>query len=182
MGAPWRRDRAGLRKAVAGRGLEGTKRGSRPKARTNPDPGNPTTSGRRSACIAADYIDFLPTVWPLWEAIGPRRTRPSPSQPGGAPRPTAEMYSPKALDALFGFYSFDGSATFVKGTWDAIKSSYNMRADRRRSRQGSRALPRSRSVRPPGHHPGAAFMGGYCYINNAAVVAPVVSRPGRGRA
>ncbi|TIX36460.1 MAG: histone deacetylase family protein, partial [Mesorhizobium sp.] len=25
--------------------------------------------------------------------------------------------------------------------------------------------------RPPGHHAGAAFMGGYCFINNAAVAA-----------
>lgn len=33
--------------------------------------------------------------------------------------------------------------------------------------------------RPPGHHAGYDFMGGYCYINNAAVAAKTLSRQGK---
>jgi acetoin utilization deacetylase AcuC-like enzyme len=33
--------------------------------------------------------------------------------------------------------------------------------------------------RPPGHHAGPDFMGGYCYLNNAAVAARALSTTGR---
>lgn len=33
--------------------------------------------------------------------------------------------------------------------------------------------------RPPGHHAGAAFMGGYCYLNNAALAAHALLSMGR---
>ena len=115
----------------------------------------------------ADYIDFLPTVWPLWEQSG----RGGSAIPFAWPtRGLRADVRPKALDALLGFYSFDGGASFVKGTWDAIKSSYDVALTAavlvKAGERSAFAL-----CRPPGHHAGSAFMGGYCYINNAAVVA-----------
>jgi acetoin utilization deacetylase AcuC-like enzyme len=77
---------------------------------------------------------------------------------------------PKTIEALLGYYSFDGGASFVKGTWDAIKSSYDVALTAAGIvKAGERAA--FALCRPPGHHAGAAFMGGYCYINNAAVTA-----------
>ena len=35
--------------------------------------------------------------------------------------------------------------------------------------------------RPPGHHAGADYMGGYCYLNNAAIAAEAARAAGRGR-
>ena len=115
----------------------------------------------------ADYVDFLPTVYPAWEASG----RDGSAIPFTWPtRGLRADVLPKSIDAQLGFYSFDAGAPFVKGTWDAIKSSYDVALTAaalvKNSERTAFAL-----CRPPGHHAGDAFMGGYCYINNAAVVA-----------
>jgi len=115
----------------------------------------------------ADYIDFLPTVYPEWEASG----RTGSAIPFTWPtRGLRGDVRPQTIDALLGFYSFDGGAPFVKGTWEAIKSSYEVALTAAALvKDGERAA--FALCRPPGHHAGDAFMGGYCYINNAAVVA-----------
>jgi len=115
----------------------------------------------------ADYIDFLPTVWPQWEAAGKTGSAIPFAWPTRGLRGDVR---PQTIEALLGYYSFDGGASFVKGTWDAIKSSYDVAltaAQLVKAGEGAAfAL-----CRPPGHHAGAAFMGGYCFINNAAVAA-----------
>lgn len=116
---------------------------------------------------AADYIDFLPTVWSAWEAAG----HSGPALPFVWPtRGLRGDVRPHATEARLGFYSFDGGAPFVQGTWDAIKSSYDVALTAAALvNNGERAA--FALCRPPGHHAGSAFMGGYCYINNAAVAA-----------
>jgi acetoin utilization deacetylase AcuC-like enzyme len=115
----------------------------------------------------ADYIDFLPTVWPQWEAAGKTGSAIPFAWPTRGLRGDVR---PQNIEALLGYYSFDGGASFVKGTWDAIKSSYDVALT---AAQLVKAGERSAFAlcRPPGHHAGAAFMGGYCFINNAAVAA-----------
>jgi acetoin utilization deacetylase AcuC-like enzyme len=115
----------------------------------------------------ADYIDFLPTVWPLWDKTG----RGGSAIPFTWPtRGLRGDVRPKTIDALLGYYSFDGGAPFVEGTWPAIKSSYDVALTAAGLvKSGERTA--FALCRPPGHHAGSAFMGGYCYINNAAVVA-----------
>lgn len=114
-----------------------------------------------------DFIDFLPTVWPAWAESGKSGTAlpfvwPTRGLRGDVP--------PDAIDARMGFYSFDGGAGFVEGTWDAVKSSHDTALTAAGLVDaGERAA--FALCRPPGHHAGSAFMGGYCYINNAAVAA-----------
>jgi acetoin utilization deacetylase AcuC-like enzyme len=116
---------------------------------------------------AADYIDFLPTVWPEWEKAGRSGSA------FGFTWPTRGLRAdvrPKTIDALLGYYSFDAGASFVAGTWTAIKSSFDVALTAAGLvKDGERAA--FALCRPPGHHAGAAFMGGYCFINNAAVAA-----------
>lgn len=115
----------------------------------------------------AAYIDFLPTVWPEWEAAGHGGSAMAFTWPTRGLRGDVE---PKAIEARIGYYSFDAGATFVKGTWDAIKSSFDVALTAARLvKEGQNAA--FALCRPPGHHAGAAFMGGYCFINNAAVAA-----------
>jgi acetoin utilization deacetylase AcuC-like enzyme len=115
----------------------------------------------------ADYVDFLPTVWNLWQASGRDGTAMPYTWPTRGLRGDVR---PSNIDAQLGYYSFDAGANFVAGTWDAIKSSYDVALTAAALvRQGERAA--FALCRPPGHHAGAAFMGGYCYINNASVVA-----------
>jgi acetoin utilization deacetylase AcuC-like enzyme len=116
---------------------------------------------------ASDYIDFLPTAWPMWRAAGKAGSAMPFTWPTRGLRGDVR---PKAIDALLGFYSFDAGASFVAGTWDAIKSSHDVALTAaglvKAGEPAAFAL-----CRPPGHHAGAGFMGGYCYINNAAVSA-----------
>ena len=115
----------------------------------------------------ADYIDFLPTVWPQWQAAGKTGSAIPFAWPTRGLRGDVR---PNTIEALLGYYSFDGGATFVEGTWEAIKSSYDVALTAAQVvKAGDRAA--FALCRPPGHHAGAAFMGGYCFINNAAVAA-----------
>ena len=114
-----------------------------------------------------DYVDFLPTAYSLWKASG----RDGSAIPFAWPtRGLRADVRPEAIDALLGFYSFDGGASRVEGSWEAIKSSYDVALTASGLvNAGERAA--FALCRPPGHHAGAAFMGGYCYLNNAAVAA-----------
>lgn len=76
---------------------------------------------------------------------------------------------------------FDGQRQpLAAGTWAAAKAS----ADAAASAAG--ALLRGEratfcATRPPGHHAGPDFMGGYCFINNAAVCAQALRQGGAAR-
>ncbi|MBP1860169.1 histone deacetylase family protein [Rhizobium herbae] len=114
-----------------------------------------------------DYLDFLPTIWDRWTAEGRSGTAlpftwPTRGLRGDVP--------PEFIDGLLGYYSFDAGCGIVEGSWDAIKSSHDVALTAAGLVQdGERAA--FALCRPPGHHAGAGFMGGYCYINNAAVAA-----------
>ena len=115
----------------------------------------------------ADYIDFMPTVWDKWLASGRSGTAMPYTWPTRGLRGDV---LPTTIDAQLGYYSFDAGANFVAGTWDAVKSSCDVALTAagivKSGERSAFAL-----CRPPGHHAGAGFMGGYCYINNAAVAA-----------
>ena len=116
---------------------------------------------------APDYIDFLPAVWPEWRKSGRTGTAMPYTWPTRGLRADVP---PKVIEARLGFYSFDAGATFVEGTWDAIKSSHDSALTAAALvANGERAA--FALCRPPGHHAGSNFAGGYCYINNAAVAA-----------
>ena len=125
----------------------------------------------------ADYIDFLPTVWPEWEKTGRGGSAMGFTWPTRGLRGDVR---PQAIDALLGYYSFDGGAPFVEGTWAAIKSSYDVALTAAAIvKDGERAA--FALCRPPWHHAGDRFMGGYCYINNAAVAAQWLRDKGAAR-
>lgn len=77
-----------------------------------------------------------------------------------------------------GFYFFDTEAPVGKTTWNAVLASASL------AYAGAEMILASHKsayalCRPPGHHAGADFMGGYCYINNAAVAAHHLRQMGR---
>ncbi|MFT4128462.1 histone deacetylase family protein [Labrys sp. (in: a-proteobacteria)] len=114
-----------------------------------------------------DFIDFLGRAYPMWKAAGREGTAmpftwPTRGLRGDRP--------PESIEALLGYYSFDAGATFVEGTWDAIRSSYEVALTAAGLVKGGEKSAFA-LCRPPGHHAGSGFMGGYCFINNAAVAA-----------
>lgn len=116
---------------------------------------------------APDYVDFLQKAWDLWFETGRHTTALPMTWPVRGLRGDRV---PTGIDGMLGFYSFDAGAGFQPGTWTAIRSSYDTALTAAGLvKNGERAA--FALCRPPGHHAGARFCGGYCYINNAAVAA-----------
>lgn len=91
-----------------------------------------------------------------------------------------EMHPPPdtAL-ALLGQYAFDIGSPVGPATWRAALSAA---ATAHAAAQALLATPTCLPYalcRPPGHHAGHDFMGGYCYLNNAALAACVLKSLGR---
>jgi acetoin utilization deacetylase AcuC-like enzyme len=114
----------------------------------------------------ADYVDFLGKAWDLWLAEG----RDRPALPSFWRAPGMRLREPASIDGKLGHFSFDAGCCLVSGSWDAIAASADVAltgagllAD------GERAA--FALCRPPGHHAHKGAMGGYCYVNNAAVAA-----------
>lgn len=126
---------------------------------------------------APDYLDFLPRAFPLWTAAG----RDGTAMPFVWPVPGMRAdVPPTDIDGLLGFYSMDGGATFVEGTWDAILSSHDVALTAAGLVAGGERAAFA-LCRPPGHHAGSRFCGGYCFINNAAVAAEWFRMKGAAR-
>ena len=122
-----------------------------------------------------DYIDFLASCWTLWLDTKPKDSSVF------LPATFALRHHPKKPKSLLGrggYYMMDLSACIVEGTYEAALASANC------------ALSAAQSVvndhfasfalcRPPGHHAGKDYAGGYCFINNAAVAAHWLTAKGK---
>ena len=95
-----------------------------------------------------------------------------------APRMRRKL--PERIDGKLGFYSFDAGTPITAGTWRAITSSANVAlTGQAKVANGERAV--FALCRPPGHHAGSDFYGGYCFLNNAAIAAQAFRDGGAGK-
>jgi len=82
------------------------------------------------------------------------------------------------IDARLGAYSFDAASPIAAGTWDgAYWSAQTALSALGPVLAGDRAA--FALCRPPGHHCGRDYLGGYCYLNNAAIAAEAAVAAGR---
>jgi acetoin utilization deacetylase AcuC-like enzyme len=78
------------------------------------------------------------------------------------------------VEAALGRFAFDTATPITKGTWAAARAAVNSALSAATVvRNGERAA--FALTRPPGHHAGDQFFGGYCYLNNVAIAAQWVS-------
>jgi acetoin utilization deacetylase AcuC-like enzyme len=122
------------------------------------------------------YLQFLKAAHDRWLHAG--RT-------GDAIAYTFPVVARRALDltridALMGRYSFDASTPIGAGTWEAAYASAQSALTAldivTSGERSAFAL-----CRPPGHHAGPDYCGGYCYINSAAVAAQAAIDGGAAR-
>ncbi|MBM7063417.1 histone deacetylase family protein [Pseudomonas sp. UL073] len=125
---------------------------------------------------SADYLSFFEGAWARWAALG----HDSDMLPFTWPARTLRSVRPDNLHGQFGYYSFDAGAPITAGTWRAAYSSAQVALS---GQQALAAGARSAFAlcRPPGHHAAADLMGGYCYLNNAAIAAQAFRDQGVGR-
>jgi acetoin utilization deacetylase AcuC-like enzyme len=128
-----------------------------------------------------DYIIFLASAWNEWLDSDPEVAA-SPEQNAFLPATFALRRMPRVPGTLLGkagYYMMDLSACIVAGTYEAIISSAHCALSAAELISSSRASSAFALCRPPGHHAGKDYAGGYCFINNASVAANWLSAKGK---
>jgi acetoin utilization deacetylase AcuC-like enzyme len=126
---------------------------------------------------ASDYLDFLATAHARWLDAGRR---------GDAIGYTWPVVGRRALrldriDALLGQYSFDAGTPIASGTWTAAYWSAQTALTALSPLLDGAERTTFALCRPPGHHAGVDYLGGYCYLNNAAIAARAATDRGAPR-
>ncbi|VWX57586.1 Acetylpolyamine amidohydrolase 2 [Burkholderiales bacterium 8X] len=129
---------------------------------------------------APRYLDFLAHAWDEWVALDPAH-----AQQDALPSywPTRGMRSdllPASFPARLGLFAFDAGTPLTSGSWDAARHGAACAFSAARHVAAGRG-PAFALTRPPGHHAGFDFFGGYCFINNAAVAAQCLRDAGAAR-
>jgi acetoin utilization deacetylase AcuC-like enzyme len=132
---------------------------------------------------SADYIAFLANAWDDWVALDPANAALD-ALPSVWPLAARHAFRtdtpPLNFAARLGQYAFDSGTPLMAGSWAAAQAG------------AACALAAAQAVlagerfamaltRPPGHHAGPNYMGGYCFINNAAVAAQALRDGGLPR-
>ena len=122
------------------------------------------------------YVEFLKSAFADWRAAGRPGDAAGYVWPVVGRRPLALS----RIDARLGRFSYDASTPIAEGTW---ASTYWSTQSALSALDAVLAGERTAFAlcRPPGHHAGADYMGGYCYLNAAAVAAEAAISAGRRR-
>ena len=114
---------------------------------------------------SAAYLDFLESAHAQWRGAG----REGDAFPYTFPIVRRRPLAFNRIDGDLGLYGFDTSTPIAEGTWEsAYWSAQTALAGVRPAIDDGLAFA---LCRPPGHHAGADYFGGYCYLNNAATAA-----------
>ena len=126
------------------------------------------------------YLRFLETAWSQWVAIDPANAAHDALPSVWPTRGFRTDVEPDNFAARMGLYSFDAGSPLTSGTWVAARAGAECALSAAEQvAQGARAA--FALTRPPGHHAGADFFGGYCFLNNAALAAQHLRNSGRER-
>lgn len=123
-----------------------------------------------------NFVDFLKLAHAEWAAAG---------RPGDAtgyvwPIRGRRPLKLDRIDAKLGQYSFDAGTPITPHAWDAAYwSTQGALSALDAVLAGDRAA--FALCRPPGHHAGADYLGGYCYLNHAAVATQAARDAGVAR-
>ena len=128
------------------------------------------------------YLAFLAHAWDDWVALDPSNAERD-ALPSVWPAPGMRFdVLPENFAARLGLFSFDAGTPLTAGSWSAARGGAACAVA---ATQAVLAAPGRGSAfalsRPPGHHAGADFLGGYCFLNNAALAAQTLRDAGHER-
>ena len=129
---------------------------------------------------APHYVEFLRTAWRDWIALSSANAEVD-ILPSVWPAPGLRRdVFPTNFSARVGQYAFDAGTPIAAGTWDAALTGAACATDAAHAvANGARAA--MALTRPPGHHAGTDFYGGYCFLNNSAIAAEALRGAGAQR-
>lgn len=113
------------------------------------------------------YLRFIEGAWSEWQVLGGEGDAFPAVWPVRSLRSDVE---PASFAARMGLYSMDSGTPLTAGSWAAAywgAQSSLTGLDLVLGGEPSAYV----LTRPPGHHAGADFFGGYCFVNNASVAA-----------
>ncbi len=113
------------------------------------------------------YLGFLETAYARWREAGREGDAIGYTWPVVGRRPL----DPQRIDAALGLYSFDAATPITADTWLSAYWSAQTALTGLDHILGGSAERAFALCRPPGHHAGRDYLGGYCYLNNAAIAA-----------
>ena len=119
---------------------------------------------------APRYLHFLARAWDEWVGLDPANAQRDALPSYWPIRTMRSDVLPASFPARLGLFSFDAGSPLTAGTWTAARQGAACAvagADALRGGQRAAFV----LTRPPGHHAGADFFGGYCFLNNAAIAA-----------
>ncbi|WP_374653363.1 histone deacetylase family protein [Dongia sp.] len=126
-------------------------------------------------------VRFLENAWDDWAATG--RTfdaLPHVWPVPGLSRGALGRRLSDCIDGKLGYYAIDAGTPIMSGTWAAVRASANVALTAQKlvatGEKSAFAL-----CRPPGHHAGSDFYGGYCFLNNAGIAAQAFRDQGARR-
>ena len=126
------------------------------------------------------YLDFLAHAWDEWVALDPANAARDALPSLWPVRSFRSDVLPANFTARMGLFSFDAGTPLMAGTWAAARSGADCALSAAQQvADGARAA--FALTRPPGHHAGADFFGGYCFLNNAALAAQHLRDRGAAR-
>jgi acetoin utilization deacetylase AcuC-like enzyme len=124
------------------------------------------------------YIQFLSTLWERWRRIPDASETPQPNvfALGRANLPPSSY--PESVVGQCGWHLGDRACPVTAKTWGAIRASAATAAHGARLLlEGERAA--YALCRPPGHHAAADMAAGFCYFNNTAIAAALLTEAGK---
>jgi len=139
-----------------------------------------TPADRGEAAIlavhSAAYVAFLKDAARLWREAG----RTGDAIPYAFPIRGRRPLDLTRIDALIGAHSFDATTPITPDSWAAsYGSAQSALAATHAVLEGDGAA--FALCRPPGHHAGADYCGGYCHLNTAAIAAQAARDAGVAR-
>jgi acetoin utilization deacetylase AcuC-like enzyme len=122
-----------------------------------------------------EYVEFLQSAYAEWRATG------RDGDAIGYTWPVVQRRHLKLdrIDAKLGLYSYDAATPIAEGTWEASYWSAQTALSALAAILDEETTASFALCRPPGHHSGRDYCGGYCYLNNAAIAAEQARRSGR---
>ncbi|MGI9132335.1 MAG: histone deacetylase family protein [Rhodoferax sp.] len=140
----------------------------------------PCADSALEAVHSARYLAFLQNAWSEWVALDASHATRDALPSVWPVRSLRSDVLPENFAARMGLFSFDAGTPLTAGTWIAARAGADCAlAAAQAVAEGVTAA--FALTRPPGHHAGADFFGGYCFLNNAALAAQHLRQAGVSR-
>ena len=126
------------------------------------------------------YLDFLASAWDQWLALDAGNAQRDVLPSVWPARGLRTDVLPDNFSARVGLFAFDAGTPLTAGSWAVARAAAHCALSAAQAVLGGAPAAFALS-RPPGHHAGVDYFGGYCFLNYAALAAQHLRDAGLSR-